>query len=461
MPRGTEKYITIHYSGVDYNDVTQEQEKARIIAEAKYQLNKNWGTAKEPLYGDGLMYDYVVLKSGEVVRTRRERLCLWHCGNVVGNALSWSVHVMLGPKQDMTELQKKGLYDLVDDLRSNSGIPRNNVVGHCEWPRIRGEPILSDDYVLLPGQSVCPGPKVMRAIHAYRALSDEVTPELKHFQVIGNVDVARVYTARSYFSPRAVIEDNFVDLVAGTVIEVDDVTDGWAHLTSQIGFVSLDYLKNPGDPDPVQPPVPVVVTEARQYSELSSVIVERQPEANRSAIVAYLAALPNQGYTAKDIEEIIIHYQTYGEMVQVDWLAAFAQNLHETDNLRSWWSQRPRRNPAGLRVTGERRAQQPPNDAHWAFNPDTNMWHKGMSFDSWDSSAKAHIAYLLSYALTNQQLTPTQRTFIAESPVSFILDRNVNRGVAPTLSGLNGRWAVPGHTYATKIAVVANRLVRK
>jgi hypothetical protein len=34
------------------------------------------------------------------------------------------------------------------------------------------------------------------------------------------------------------------------------------------------------------------------------------------------------------------------------------------------------------------------------------------------------------------------------------------RGAAPTWRGLNGRWAVPGATYADKIAEIANAIIR-
>lgn len=461
-PRGPEKYVTVHYSGVDYNHATPEQERQTIVDETVYHLSKNWGrSSAKPVYGDGLMYDYVVLRSGEAIRTRRSRQQLWHCANVLGNATSWAVHVMTGPTQKLTRSQKTGLYSLIDTLRAQCNIPRNAVVGHCEWERgTANPPVVSDRYVIQKDQGPCPEQHVMEDVLAYRAMQD-VSETRQLFEIVGNVPDTYVYTDRSFASSKAVIEDNFVYLAPGTVIEVDDITDEWAHLSSEIGFVPLTFLKEIKSDDPEPPAVPVVPTVVRDYNEQSSIVIDMQPVANPEGIIRFLAGLPDQTYSEEDIRVIVMAYKIYGEANNVDWVLALAQNLHETANLRSWWAQRPRRNPAGLRVTGERRAQKPENDSHWDFDPEMGMWRKGMSFSSWDASVRAHITYLLSYARTNDRLNPAQAAFMRASTVSFVLDRSVNRGVAPELIGLNGKWAVPGTTYATKIAAIADRLTQK
>ena len=88
------------------------------------------------------------------------------------------------------------------------------------------------------------------------------------------------------------------------------------------------------------------------------------------------------------------------------------------------------------------------------------VWFEGVSFASWkDESVPAHAGRLLAYALRDDQATPAQRALIARAlgyrplPAGF-------RGVASTWRGLNGRWAVPGTTYADKIAELANAIVR-
>lgn len=161
-----ERWATLHYSGVPgdrYVDRSRQAELQRILAEARYQLNTNYGAAgKAPAYPDGYLYDFVILSDGTAVRTRADRRQLWHCGNATGNALSWSIHVMLGVGQDMTGLQRSRLWRLLDTL----GVP---LVGHCEWPRGDGPPVISSTYKVLPGQSECPGPVLHKRIVEYRS----------------------------------------------------------------------------------------------------------------------------------------------------------------------------------------------------------------------------------------------------------------------------------------------------
>lgn len=171
--RFNESFITFHYSGVIYKDRSRSAELNRIVAEAKYQLSHNYGSAANPAYPDGLLYDFVVLSDGTQVQTRARQQRLWHCGNRIGNTHSWAVHVMLGKGQDVTPAQRAGLFSLFDELRTRTNIPRNNVVSHCEWPRVDGMPVRSDTYRLLPNQSECPG-SILHAsvVVAYRKVSD-------------------------------------------------------------------------------------------------------------------------------------------------------------------------------------------------------------------------------------------------------------------------------------------------
>jgi hypothetical protein len=116
--------------------------------------------------------------------------------------------------------------------------------------------------------------------------------------------------------------------------------------------------------------------------------------------------------------------------------------LHETGNLTSWWSQRPRRNPVGIGVTGA---------------PGV-----GLSFPSWQNDAiPAHVGRLLAYALTDARATPQQAGLIATALHWRPLPART-RGSAPTLKPL-GRvhnpsgegWASPGDQYGAKIAEIA------
>jgi hypothetical protein len=176
-PRVGEDWVTFHYSAVDYADRSEAVELRRILSEASYQLHHNYGKWYAPAYPDGMLYDVVVLSSGQIVKTRGKHQQLWHVGNSIGNAKSYAVHVMLGGNQNVTPAQRQGVFNVFDALRRESGIPRQNVIAHCEWPRSVGLPIRASSYRLLPGQSACPGAVLFKSVVlAYRNMPDVITP---------------------------------------------------------------------------------------------------------------------------------------------------------------------------------------------------------------------------------------------------------------------------------------------
>lgn len=163
------------------------------------------------------------------------------------------------------------------------------------------------------------------------------------------------------------------------------------------------------------------------------------------------------GYSYDDVVSIVKAYEQVGNSVGVDWFLAIAQMAHETGFLTSFWSARPQRNPAGLGVDGRSSATDP-NQSGWVFNSQRNMWEKGLSFSSWEEEAiPAHIGRLLAYALRDDQATPAQKAMIDKALAYRALPTNL-RGVAPTIVGLNTRWAFPGTTYGQRILVVMLRL---
>lgn len=172
----------------------------------------------------------------------------------------------------------------------------------------------------------------------------------------------------------------------------------------------------------------------------------------------YMLARAHGEYTEKDIGGVIVPaYFAVCAQVDMDPVMLLAQMIHETGCLTSWWSQRPRRNPAGVGVTGRTSPTQPASGA-WALRD--GVWAEGVSFESWqDDSVPAHAGRLLAYALRDEQANPGQRAMIARAMGYRPLPAHF-RGVAPSWRGLNGRWAVPGTTYADKIAAIANAMVR-
>lgn len=480
--RNQERYITLHYSAVNYNLRSKADELNTLVAEAKFHINKVWGYLSNgtPLYGDSLMYDFVVLRDGTILTTRFVCKQLYHCGNSLGNALSWSLHVMTGDKQTLTQTQRNALFTLTSKLRKLSSIPVVNVIGHRHWPRSSGNPplfSLQDPDKTQPGQGPCPGDFVTQDLAIYSAyhrtiqedcsVDEAVIPEPVQeeavqsvvYRVRNDIFTLRVSTGRSYrHYPQATINNNPVTYAPGSLITIGDVTDGWGHLTNELGFVPMEFVTPLEQLDSQPLPMPLAPI---MYSPYSSITVNTQSDVNVTNLIQHVTKLPKQTYSEEDVRLIVGYYIKWGNWTNVDWLLAFAQNAHETDTIRSWWAQRPRRNPAGLRVTGESRPTDPGLPNEWSYNPGTGKWHKGLSFANWDHSTQAHITLLLSYAHTNNQLTDRQFNFMYNSPIPWVLTRQGNRGVAPQIIGLNGRWAVPGTTYATSIARVANSFNRK
>jgi hypothetical protein len=165
-----------------------------------------------------------------------------------------------------------------------------------------------------------------------------------------------------------------------------------------------------------------------------------------------------------DITRIVDNYQRIGETVGLDWFLALAQMAHETGSLTSWWSQPPRRNLAGIGVTGAWRPGLPdgspgpaPGPA-WAWSDRLGRWLEGVSFPTWASDAvPAHLGRLLAYALPADTGDLTQQLLIAHALGYRSLPAS-HRGVAPTILGLNGRWAVPGTEYGQRIMALAEAM---
>lgn len=184
----------------------------------------------------------------------------------------------------------------------------------------------------------------------------------------------------------------------------------------------------------------------------------------RGTQAGYVAALQRRcagspHYAFDAIAEIANVYWLICGASGVDpWLAA-AQMCHETGNLSSWFCARPRRNPAGISVTGETMpATFEPSTPDWQFDPGANVWRRGSAFASWALHAiPAHVGRLCAYAVLEAQQTNEQAALafyalrIRTLPTAY-------RGAAPTLAGLDGKWAWPGVGYGAAIANVANKL---
>jgi hypothetical protein len=181
-------------------------------------------------------------------------------------------------------------------------------------------------------------------------------------------------------------------------------------------------------------------------------------------------------YNEHDIEVIVGHYWRYAPSVGIDPVVAFAQCVHETSErdpatgrwrpMSTWWAERPRRNPAGLGVTGEETHTPQADTRAWQQDTrvDPPLWRAGLAFESWDVCVRAQLGRLIAYALPEGAETPEQREMM-DFALSFRPLSPRMRGTAPTLRQLGARhnptghgWATPGDRYGEKIAEIANAI---
>lgn len=199
-----------------------------------------------------------------------------------------------------------------------------------------------------------------------------------------------------------------------------------------------------------------------RYSADSSIMAA--PKALLATLIRnFPVSTPN--YTAYDIRNVILPaYWTQAVTLGVDPVVAIAQMAHETGALTSWWSARPRRNPAGIGVTGVH-SDTEPIAGDWAQDAN-GIWVEGCSFVAWQTaSIPAHLGRLIAYAIPEDKRTANQQRAVDYALSVRPLPPAIH-GSAPTLR-LLGRihnptgqgWASPGETYGAAIADWANRLV--
>lgn len=182
------------------------------------------------------------------------------------------------------------------------------------------------------------------------------------------------------------------------------------------------------------------------------------PDSTVDKAISAIVKRDNGEYTDYDVSVICNHYWRIASSVGLNPVLMIAQCLHETAALSSWWAARPRRNPAGIGVTGVTQPHEPTDKSLWAWNEKTGLWHKGLSFPTWEQGITVHCAHLLCYVLADKEMTCEQLAFSEKSPRKKALPASY-RGAAKQLNGLNGKWAVPGRTYAAQIAKLSNILI--
>jgi hypothetical protein len=181
-------------------------------------------------------------------------------------------------------------------------------------------------------------------------------------------------------------------------------------------------------------------------------------------------------YNAHDIANVIVPaYFAIAMLADLNPELLIAQMMHETGSMNSWWCARPRRNPAGIGVTGRTEPASPPRPPEsWALHPDGTL-HEGVSFEAWkDDSIPAHIGRVLAYCCTDAELTDKQKALV-EKALTYRPLPPTYRGIAPIAMYLGAAdnpinqgeprskwkgWAVPGRGYGEKLTAIANAIIR-
>ncbi|WP_462410884.1 N-acetylmuramoyl-L-alanine amidase [Neobacillus sp. Marseille-QA0830] len=125
-------------------------------------------------------------------------------------------------------------------------------------------------------------------------------------------------------------------------------------------------------------------------------------------------------------------YLQIGQYYGIRGDVAFAQAMHETDFFRFTGAVQPGQNNfAGIGATG-------------GSNP-------GAIFASSEEGVIAHMQHLYAYTTTN----PLPNQYPLVDPRFHL----VSRGSAPTWTGLNGKWAVPGASYGQSVLNLYGRML--
>jgi hypothetical protein len=247
-------WLTLHYNGPKVaaaGDPAREIKQLQI--DARVHIDKDWANnPAAPVHGRRIMYDLAVLSDGSAYVLGDPDDLLFHCGNQIGNARSYALHVPVGGAQDVTERQWQTVIRIYEQLAAHHGWPGvSRFVGHREWPRGNGQPVLtSDPKYIQPNQSVCPGKNLMSRLIGYRNSAAVRFPAgaVESYLVIDPCSAdpasnfANVRQAPDVGAPIA------GQLQPGTPVLIDSIRDGWAHLAPanpfrDLGFVSASLLR--------------------------------------------------------------------------------------------------------------------------------------------------------------------------------------------------------------------------
>jgi hypothetical protein len=248
-------WLTLHYNGPSVAAAgNPDGEIKQLQIDAQFHIDKVWGhDGATPLHGQRIMYDLAVLSDGSAYVLGDPDDLLWHCGNAIGNAQSYALHLPIGGVQDVTEPQWQTTIRIYEQLAEHHGWPgTSRLVGHCEWPRkSNDQPVLSTDiYRVQPEQSMCPGVNIATRMIAYRTGLATHTPAAT-VQAFVVIDPCSTDPASNFANVRqapALAAAIACQLAPGTPVLIDSISGGWAHLATanpfrDLGFVAVSLLR--------------------------------------------------------------------------------------------------------------------------------------------------------------------------------------------------------------------------
>lgn len=141
-------------------------------------------------------------------------------------------------------------------------------------------------------------------------------------------------------------------------------------------------------------------------------------------------------YSSADVDYVINLYREACSTGGVDPELALSQMVHETAALTSDWSQVPKRNPAGIGVTGA---------------VGTDGQPVGQWFPSWLDAVQCHVGLLLCYRFAAGAGNEQQKRLI-NLCVSY--RPGAPRGVGTTITDMAVKWAADS-AYADKLVAVS------
>ena len=150
-----------------------------------------------------------------------------------------------------------------------------------------------------------------------------------------------------------------------------------------------------------------------------------------------LVRSPRTPYSDTDVDYILSLYKDACLQGGVDLALALTQMVHETAALTSEWSQPPKRNPAGIGVTG---------------GLDPNGQPLGQWFPTWLDAVQAHVGLLLAYRFPAGEGTAAQKRLI--SVITGYRGTGIPRGVGSTINEMAIKWAADPE-YADKLVSVS------